>query len=278
MADFITSLLREKIVIYFIDGDIENTQEPVVIRSNRVHLQLLKNKVLEKVVVRGQNMSDTLRMSAFIIDEQYKKGFLTSLKEDDWNYIWDKTLSKYSKEYNADKNWVAVYVDGKALYQTSKSPFVDVVEQCAFTNFEHYDDAIEVLEMAFTKLGKKVDINHSVNIALNLTDNGKLTRTSIIRRKDGVDSTLVFSASGGKVKQGRILRCMMTAANLLELVNITRLIKIHDSSFTTPSPIDDKQYVAARMRKMQLIRAVNKFEKVYNVQYRPEKMNFFEGF
>ncbi len=273
MSDFNTSLLREKIIITFLDND---TDEPIIIRSNRVHLQLVKGKNIEQIVVRGQNMSDSLRMAAWTIDEHYKRGFsITS--EDDWDYMWSKTVSKYGKEFNADKNWVAVYINGKSVYQAGKLPFVDIVEKCAMTNFEDYDDAINILEVAFKKLGKKVKIEHLVNVALNLTDNNKITRTSIIRRKSGNDNTMTFTASGGKVRNGRILRCMMAAANLLEIVNIVRLMKIHDNSIMTQSPISDKQYFASRLRKMQLIRAINKFERVYNVQYRPDKSNFIDG-
>ena len=126
MSDFVTSLVREKIV--FLPQEAEGGDgEPTVIRSNRIYLRLVKGDVTDNVVIRAQNMADTLRMAARVVEDHMWKGPFKTRKPP-WGSMWQQAVSLYGAHFNAENNWVAVYIDGKNVYETTKSPFTDVVD------------------------------------------------------------------------------------------------------------------------------------------------------
>ncbi len=280
MSDFSASLVRERIIIVLKEDDPIYSGNTIVIRSNRMYLKLGDDKLTEKIVVRGQNMGDTLRMAGWIMDDHYRHGNLSNRKVK-WDDLWSKSVSDYGKQYNKDNNWVAVYINGKPIYQTNKSPFIDIVEQCALMTLDNYDETMNVAETFLDKVGKTAQIEHSANIAATFTDTEELTRSGIMNRSGSNKHTFTFSTSGGKIRVGRILRCFMTAANFLDAINIVLFIKETqekiDSGAITGHCDEAKQSFAAIKRRNELLRNINNFEKAYEVNYRPEKPNFFEN-
>lgn len=287
MQEFSSSLVREKIV--FIDGgkDIDPLADegeasgPTIIRSNRIFLRLSQGTKTEKIVIRGQNMHGTLRMAAKVY-AQFRKGgpFTERASPFDWQDHWDQLVSAYDKEFNPG-NWIGVYINGKPVFKTLTSPFVDVVEQCALLTLENYDGTMGVAEHVLKEVGKAVRIQHFTNVAAVFSEeerNG--IRCGIVHRSDVRDTTFNFSVIGGE-RDNRIIQALSTTAAFLEMFNLTFVIrsarmrlKAKEIDFSSP---ESKQARAAEARQGTLSRQINSFEEVFTVKYRPEKPDLMGG-
>ncbi len=287
MQVFSTSLVREKIV--FIDSgkdvdilaDDDDGAGPTIIRSNRVFLKLQQGGKTEKIVVRGQNMHGTLRMAAKVYAQFGKGGVFVGREVPfDWQDHWDQTVSAYEKEYNPS-NWIAVYINGKPVFKTLTSPFVDVVEQCALLTLENYDGTMGVAEHVLKEVGKAMRIQHFSNVAAVFSEEEKnAIRCGIVHRSDIRDTTFNFSVTGGE-KENRIIQSLSATAAFLESFNLTFVIRgararLKAKEIDLQSP-ESKQARAAEARQGTLSRQVKTFEETYNVKYRPEKPDLFSN-
>ena len=278
MEDFNTSLVREKII--FTEGDVGggSEKEPVVIRSNRVFLKLGQGADAEKVVIRAQNMHSTLRLAAKVLQSYYGSGSL--LKRDvpvDWADLWEKSLSGYETDYNKGI-WGALYINGRSIYKTMTSPFVDVIEKCALLTLDNYDTTMGVTESALKQIGHAMRINHNSNVAAVFTDSGDSMRCGIIHRSDKKDVAFNFTAVNGQ-QPTRIIQSFGATAAYLEAFNLRFMIhmlrnKIRMGEAKTVSP-ENSQIRAAITRQGAINRAILSFEETYNVKYRPAKPDFF---
>ncbi|MEZ0224589.1 MAG: hypothetical protein ACAH83_08555 [Alphaproteobacteria bacterium] len=281
MEDFNTSLVREKIV--FIDDavtpDIDDLEEgPNVVRSNRIFLKLGETGSFEKVVVRAQNMHTTLRMASKVLADYFKNGPLAARAASfDWDEHWAAMLSNYEREFNP-YNWAAVYINGRAVFRTKTSPFVDVVEQCALLTVDNYDATMKVAQGALKKVGKAMRIKHSTSVAAVLTDNGEQMRCGFLYRADGNDLAFNFSASGGEMP-GRVVQSTGIAAALLEALNLRYITKKLQEKLGETSGMkstaEANQLRGATGRLVALDKGISSFEELYDVRYRPEKPVFF---
>jgi hypothetical protein len=278
MEDFNTSLVREKIV--FIDDnvapDIDDLEEgPNVIRSNRMQLKLGDK---DKVVVRAQNMHTTLRMASKVISDYFKSGSMSGRTQDvEWDELWQAMLSNYEREFNP-YNWSAVYLNGRPVFRTKTSPFVDIVEQCALLTVDNYDATMKVAQGALKKVGKSMRIKHTTSVASVLTDNGEMMRCGFLYRTDGNDLAFNFTAAGGEMN-GRIVQSTGIAAALLEAMNLRYVIrklqlKMGETS-GMKSTAEANQLRGATGRLVALDKGISSFEEIYDVRYRPEKPVFF---
>ena len=286
MQEFSTNLVREKIV--FIDSgrdidvldDNEDGTGPTVIRSNRVFLKLQHGGKTEKIVVRGQNMHGTLRMAAKVYAQFGKGGgFLDRAVPFDWQEHWDQTVSAYDKEFNPG-NWIAVYINGKPVFKTVTSPFVDVVEQCALLTLENYDGTMGVAEHVLKEVGKAMRIQHFSNVAAVFSEEEKHSlRCGIVHRSDVRDTPFNFSVTGGGDRENRIIQGLSATAAFLEAFNLTFVIRsakarLKAREIDAQSP-ENKQARAAEARQGTLNRQIKTFEDTYTVKYRPEKPDLF---
>ena len=277
MEEFNTSLVREKII--FTSGDQQDhAKEPVVIRSNRMFLKLETSKGVEKVVIRAQNMHTTLRLAAKILSSFYNDGPLLSRAVPlDWPQQWEEVLSSYEKDYNPEV-WAALYINGRSVFKTLTSPFVDVIEKCALLTLDNYDATMEVTEDALKQVGHAMRINHNSNVAAVFTDNGDSMRCGIVHRTDKKDIAFHFIAVNG-AQHTRIIQSMGATAAYLEAFNLRFVIhslrgKIRSGAAKTVSP-ENNQVRAAIVRQGAINKAIRSFEEVYDVKYRPAKPDFF---
>jgi len=275
MEDFNTSLVREKII--FTEGEIGEgaEKEPIVIRSNRVSFKLGHDASTERVVIRAQNMHSTLRLAAKILQTHYSDGSL--LARGGWEDLWEQSLSAYEKDYNKGI-WGAIYINGKSIFKTMTSPFVDVIEKCALLTLDNYDGTMGVTESALKQIGHAMRINHNSNVAAVFTDNGDSMRCGIIHRSDKKDMAFNFTAVNGQ-QPTRIIQSMGATAAYLEAFNLRFMIhmlrnKIRIGEAKTVSP-ENSQIRAAITRQGAINRAILSFEEIYNVKYRPAKPDFF---
>ena len=278
MEDFNSSLVREKII--FTEGEVGEgaEKEPVVIRSNRIFLKLKNDTDTEKVVIRAQNMHTTLRIAAKILHGYYDDGpLLTRSNPFKWADLWEEAVSSYEKEYNPEM-WCAIYVNGKSVFKTITSPFVDVIEKCALLTIDNYDTTMGVTESALKQIGHAMRINHASSVAAVFTDNGDSMRCGIIHRTDKKDMAFNFTAVNGQ-QHTRIVQSFGATAAYLEAFNLRFIIhmlrnKIRMGEAKKVSP-ENSQIRAAITRQGAINRAIRSFEEVYDVKYRPSKPDFF---
>jgi len=276
MEEFNASLVREKIIV--VDDTAAEGAGPTVIKSNRIFLKVGARAAAEKIVVRTQNMHTTLRLASKILFDFHRHGaFLERAVPFDWTAQWDSVLSAYEKEFNHDI-WAAVYVNGKPVFKTNKSPFVDVIEKCALLTIDNYDATMDVTESALKQIGRAIRITHSSNVACVLTDNGDSMRCGVIHRAGGKDTTFSFTAEGGE-QHNRIVQCLGIAGAFLEAINMQFLV--HDLQAKARAGTIGKvsreanQLRAATVRLVALDKGIVAFEDIYHVKYRPEKPQFF---
>ena len=281
MEDFNTSLVREKII--FIDDtdapDADDVMDdgPNVVRSNRMFLKL-GDKGGEKIVVRAQNMHTALRVASKVLAEFFKHGpIMGRARPVDWDEFWNAMVSNYEREFNP-YNWAAIYVNGKPIFRTKTSTFVDVVEQCALLTTDNYDATMKVAQGALKKVGKAMRIKHSTSVAAVLTDNSEMMRCGFLYRTDGNDLAFNFSATGGEMP-GRIVQSTGIAAALLEALNLRyvtrRLQEKMGETSGMKSTAEANQLRGATGRLVALDKGISSFEDIYDVRYRPEKPVFF---
>ena len=280
MKNFSTSLVREK--IEFLHETAEGlAASAAVVRSNRVFLRLPSPEdpaQSDKVVIRTQTMPTALRLAGKVMFSYARNGLFSARAEPyDWAAQWDSVLSGYDRDFTPDL-WAAVYVNGKSAFKTLNSPFVDIVEQCALLSLDNYDAAIHVTEDALRKLGRAVRINHASNVAAVFSGGAEELRCGIIHRMDGRDATFNFMASGGETSR-RIVQSLGIAGAFLEAINLQRVIrgmqeKIRAREAAKASP-EATKLRAATARMTAIDKAINSFEDMYSVKYRPAKPDFF---
>ena len=278
MEDFNSSLVREKIIFSEGENGESTEKEPIIIRSNRIFLKLEHNSGMEKVVIRAQNMHTTLRIAAKILHGYYNGGPLLSRSTPfNWDEQWQESLSSYEKEFNTEM-WCAIYIDGRSIFKTKTSPFVDVIEKCALLTLDNYDTTMDVTENALKQIGHAMRINHSSSVAAVFTDNGDSMRCGIIHRTDKKDMAFNFIAVNG-LQHTRIIQSFGATAAYLEAFNLRFMIhmlrdKIRMGQAKTVSP-ENNQIRAAITRQAAINRAILSFETAYSVKYRPAKPDFF---
>lgn len=280
MADFATSLVREKIVfINDVEKGAQTAPPPFVIRSNRILLTLTgDNGPTEKVVIRTQTMPSALRLASRVMFSFYRNGLLLPRTEAyDWEVQWNGLLSDFERTYYPGL-WAAVYINGQSVFKTLTSPFVDIVEQCALLNIDNYDATMSVTEQVMRQVGRAVKITHSSNVAAIITDGVDTLRCGVIHRANGRDKTFNFTATGGQ-EEHRVVQGLGVAGHLLEGINLQRVVrtrqaKIQSGEAGRASP-EATELRAATARLVALDRAINSFEDSYEVKYRPQKPDFF---
>jgi hypothetical protein len=282
MEEFNASLVREKIILTD-DAPKDSARADAgstTIRSNRILLKLGHRAATEKIVIRAQNMHTTLRFASRLLYHYHKGGsFLNRETPYDWDVQWDGVLSRYEKEFNQN-SWAAVYINGKPMFKTTSSPFVDVIEQCALLTIDNYDATMTVTESALKQVGRAMRIQHSSNVATIFTDSGDSMRCGVIHRTEMRDTTFNFTATGGE-QHNRTVQSLSVAADYLEAINLRFVIrglqeKLRKGEIKNISP-EANQIRMAAARQMSINKGIVSFEDVYTVKYRPEKPDFFSN-
>src|SRR5262245_45973790 len=126
MSEFGTvTLYREKSVVYRLeeqlsmDDEDSSHDEPVMeLRSNRITMPVKTKVSTIAVVVRGQNIPSTMRMSSVVMDEiRRDANVLRDGGIVDWYSMWRRKVSKYEADYNS-ANWVSLHIGGDQIYSS----------------------------------------------------------------------------------------------------------------------------------------------------------------
>lgn len=278
---FEISMIREKMIILE-ENPPPDREEITVLRSNRAGLELKIPKLgTEFLTIRGQNMHCTLRMTARVLQQHYRDGALVSGKYvfNGWDELWDQCLTKYEREHNPD-NWITVFGNGKVMYTTQPSIYMEVLEKCDHVNKGNYDAAVEFAEKALKEIGRPVKIEHDATLAVIITESAKEVKSSIIQRAGGADTTFSFLTSGGASAEERLVRSIFMAASWLEGINLGFFIAdIKDrmnAKEVRQKSEEGERMNAAIKRRNSIVREVDRFEQSFTVRYRPDRPDLFK--
>lgn len=288
MAEFHTSLLREKFVIHDTMPESMSDKGPVIAMSNRLVVPLVSGDQTfsETFVVRAQNMHSCLRMAAHIVADFYADGGHTSLIDRPEPYDWEGAYNAITKGYEAKWNpqrWVAVYNKGRTVYEggeVERHPFLDIIEQCDARNKGDYEKALSVAEDAFRQAGKLVNIEHDANVASIININKREAKCGIILRGPNRTTTFNFTARNKADRMVKPSQCLSVSAAFLEGIQLAFMIgmtnmKIHYELISKTSDEALKSRDASG-KLARLNSAVAHFEKFADILYRPERPDFFK--
>lgn len=288
MKDFNTTLLREKFVIRDAieqRGPQRDASPPVIALSNRIVLPMVSEdgEHSETLIVRAQNMHSCARMAARIMQEFQETGPILDRKTPfDWKYAWLSITKGFEQKFNPNR-WVAVYHKGRVIYEdgeTSRHPFLDIIEQCDARNRDNYEKAVAVAEDAFKQAGKLVTIEHDSNVALVLTTEGDEVRCGVIVRGPNRTMTFNFIAKPRAGRKAKISQCLSVSAAFLEGVQLAFQVgmirqKQQYELLDIGSPEAERGRESAQ-KLGRLNGAIQQFENLVDVTYRPERPDFGE--
>ena len=288
MKDFSTTLLREKFIIRDAiaqRGPRRDAAPPVIALSNRIVLPLLSEDgtVSENLIVRAQNMHSCARMAARILQEFQESGsILERATPFDWRYAWLSITKGFETRFNPHR-WVAVYHKGRIIYEdgeTERHPFLDIIEQCEARNKENYEKAVSVAEDAFKQAGKLVTIEHDSNIALVLTSEGEEIRCGVIVRGPNRTMTFNFNAKPRGGRSVKISQCLSVSAAFLEGVQLAFQVGMIKQKLLfemiEPGSVEAERGRESSQKLGRLNGAIQQFENLADVTYRPERPDFGE--
>lgn len=285
MQEFNTSLVREKFVITDVDGPETADRTPIVALSNRMAIPLESADVdlKEHLIIRAQNMHTCVRLAAHLTRDFQENGpILTRAKPYDWEFAYISITKGFEKKWNPQR-WIAVYARGRLIYEAGEGmrhPFLDIIEQCDARNKGDYEQSIVIARDAFRQAGRAVKIEHDTNVGLIVNIRPGEGKCGIMIRSGGRPTTLNFTA---KAKAGRAVKpsqCLSAAAAFLEGVQMAYIVgmtrkKLQFDLIETFSP-DAKQGEEAAQKLARLRGAIDQFENLLEVSYRPGRPDFSE--
>lgn len=282
IQNFQSSLLREKFIIY--DPDVNRSgSDPITALSNRMIVSLQKDAdtPAEEYIIRTQNMHSCIRLAGRLIHSFNVGGsLLNRAKAYDWEASWAPIVNDYERMYNEER-WAAIYHRGKIIFsEGDRHPLLDLIEKCDYENDQDYDYAIPMAENAFKQTGKVVKIDYDANVALTVTFEDNIGRCGIILRAATGTTTFNFKASPKNNDDVlNIPQCMSAAAAFLEGVQLAfmtgfNVYKLNVGIFDIGSA-QDQQTKDAQRRLGRLNAEIVNLEGAMDVNYRPEKPEFY---
>lgn len=279
MADFNTSLLREKFIIRdkLSDEDVES----VIALSNRIVVPLIdqRGQIQEVFVVRGHNMHTTVRVAAKMVHNFHQGGKMMFADDYDWDELWYTVTEGYERAYNPDC-WCAVYYEGKNVFKKGTyHPFLDIIEKFDAMQKDDYDRSVRLAEEAFQDMGKPVTIQHDTNVALVVSISPQLARCGVIFRGLGSTTTFNFTAKENRGKEIKTSQCLSVAAALLEGIQLAFTVgmikrKMHYEILDDEA--EKKKMYDGENRLGRLNHAIAQFDVTHDVNYRPDRPDFFK--
>lgn len=274
------SLLREKFILHDLDQKGKNADAMTVL-SNRLDLTLRSGKDYEEnFVIRAHNMHMSTRMAGKIANSFSRLGSLINRTTPyEWDDDWKAIFNDYERAYN-EQVWLCVYHKGKVLFSYGEYPqFLDIIENFAQKNPEHYDRSLSIAEQAFKDNGKNIEIEYDGNVALVLTLDDLQARAGVIHRGPTRSTTFNFTARPGDGKgKVNIPQAMGAAAAFLEGVQLAFTIGMDNEKIVIGIierfSREEKRAREAKERLKRLSNEIINLEKSHNVRYRPEKPDF----
>jgi len=279
MADFNTSLLREKFIIR--DSLSDDETDSVIALSNRIVVPMIdpRGQVQEVFVVRGHNMHTTIRIAAKMVSSFQAGGKIMYASDYDWDGLWRTVTDGFERSYNPEC-WAAVYFEGKCIFQKGEHyPFFDIIEKFDAVQKDDYERSFQLAEKAFQDAGKPVTIKHETNVALVVSISPKQARCGVIFRGAGSTTTFNFTAKEHRGKEVKISECLSIAAAFLEGIQLAFSVgmmkrKLHYDLLDDET--EKKKIHDGEKRLGRLNHAISVFDVTHDVHYRPERPDLFK--
>ena len=279
-----TSLLRERFTIV----EQNKSKNTLVALGNRILLPLISfnGEIKENLVIRAHSMHIALYYASRIMQEFYKTGpVINRQKPFPWKDIWFDVTSDFERPH-VPQTWCSVYHKGRVVFQHGDHhSFLDIIEQCDIKNRAEYDWAIPIAQDIFRQAGHDVTIDHNANIGLVVGAMEDRARCGLILRSPVKPGTFNFQIKQ-KVNDDEDNQKLMPyhslelAAFFLESIQLavtTGYIEnqLDDNMITLSSP-EALKAKSAYNRIGRISKAIDTYENLYDMQYRPEKPDFVQ--
>lgn len=278
------TLFREKSTVQkfgFAGGQADD--EPVLdVRSNRVTLSLKSGGIQETVVVRGQNIPGTLRLTALVIERFNRQPTLFSeedYSQTDWMELWAQRVSTYDKQFGGDA-WVSLHHDGQTVFTTNPSTAIEEIETVARGG--DVTDKV-VRNAAYRILGSTEDVvtEHDSQTAVVITPFASYHRAAILERRGGRTGSFAVSAHHPPKpkKPVRYSGFINFCADIIEALNLKvfldRVKQMVEENHMSGPGVTPAQVAGAMGRKRDLMQFIVGYERANKITYRPERPEFF---
>lgn len=283
MAEFNATLLREKFVIKDAMPDPDSHTGPVIALSNRLTLPLKHDMraEAEEFIIRAQNMHTCVRLGAKIAQDFQDFGPILARNPGyDWQGAYDATTRGYESKFNPNL-WAAVYHKGRVIFESGpaeRHPFLDIIEQCDARGNNDYEKALRVAEDAFKSAGRFVHIEHDANVAMLVNATEDEAKSGIIVRGPNRPTTFSFTAKRYPGRKIRPSSCLSACASFLEGIQLAFQVGMINQKIRyeliSASSIEAYRAEDAIQKLVKLNSAINQFDGLYDVRYRPDRPDF----
>jgi len=279
------TLFREKSVVHKfteLNDDDSADDEPVLsLRSNRVTIPIKTQMSNVMVVVRGQNIPSTMRMTSVVVDEIRRDADLIhEAAEFDWDNMWRRKISKYEADHNQE-NWVSLHVSGELAYASREGEEASAIAEVELLTDDADVTESIVMEAANNVLGALEDlvVEHDSQTAFVFTPFPAYHRAAILERRDRrAGSFAVAVHHPTPQKPVRLSHFIGFCADMTEALThksfLDRVQEMAADNSIDGSPYKPAFVQATRNRRRDLIETIENFEKVNKVVYRPERPSF----
>lgn len=278
------TLFREKSTVHRFGFGGQHADDDAVfqIRSNRVSLQLKSAGIVENVVVRGQNIPSTLRMTSIVLDQFNQTPSLFSDQDHhpmNWGEVWKQRLSSYERHFQPE-SWVSLHYEGETIFTTNPSNQIEEIERIA--QGSDINDAT-IREVTSRLLGEESDVvtQHDSQTAVVFTPFKDYHRAAILERRGGRTGSFAVSAHHRPkpAKPVRYAGFINFCADTIEALNLKifldRVKQMVEENRISGPVITPAQVAAAMGRKRDLMQFIVAYERANKITYRPERPDFF---
>lgn len=278
------TLFREKSTVHRFGFGGQHADDDAVfqIRSNRVSMQLKADGFTENLVVRGQNIPSTLRLTSMVLERfNQNPAMFSNLGTDttDWSELWKQRTSSYEKQFQRE-SWVSLHYDGETVFTTNPSNQIEEIERIALGGDVNDSTIREVTQRL---LGEDADVvtQHDSQTAVVFTPFKDYHRAAILERRGGRTGSFAVSAHHpAKPKKpvrysGFINFCADTIEALNLKVFLDRIKQMVEENRITGPVITPAQVAGAMGRKRDLMQFIVAYERANKITYRPERPEFF---
>ena len=272
------TLFREKSTVhrFGFSGEHGENETVLSVRSNRISLTLKAGSISEDVVIRGQNIASTLRLTGVVIEQFSRNPALFSdmiTHPTDWGEHWKSRLSSYEAQYMPE-SWVSLYHEGVTLFTTNPSTQIDEIERLA--HGRELNDSV-IRNAASNLIGGDDDIvtQHDSQTAVVFTPFKDYHRAAILERRGGRTGSFAVSAHHPpKPKKpvsysGFINVCAELIEALTLRAFLDRVKQMVEENRLSGTPITPAQVAGAMGRKRDLMQFINSYERANRTTYRP---------
>lgn len=283
MKDFSATLIREKFLLHPTKENCTDDEAAQKAVGNRLEINLAPKKGgdIERFVIRAQNMQTCLRIGAHVAYHFFEHGDLPKSGRNrfEWRFIFKSVTEVYEEKWNPGI-WATIYRNGRPIYTEGAryEPFLDVVELSMAYEGVDYSGVQHVLESMFEQAKKPMKITYDPDAVMKLNGNRQEARLNVIRRGPNGNDVIKIQVKRRETREVRMSPCLTAAAAIIEAYQLGFFVakvneQMHHAMLTLSNP-EAVQGDHASRRITRMEEALEEFEAMYHVAYRPKAPNF----